>query len=114
DVGHPDLAANIWSNPAPGSFGCDGDLHGCSFLDPSRSASCPPASVSRSGEVVPTTPHGTFVAGVIGAVTDNGLGIAGIAWHVSLMPVRVADCHNAANATAVANAIHYAVDAGAR
>ena len=40
--------------------------------------------------------------------------MAGVAWRVSLMPVRVADCRNGSNATAVANAIHYAVDAGAR
>ena len=64
DIDHPDLAANIWTNPAPGSFGCDGDLHGCSFLDSSRSANCPPAAPPGSGEVAPTTPHGTFVAGV--------------------------------------------------
>jgi serine protease len=32
--------------------------------------------------------HGTFVAGLIGAVTDNGTGIAGINWHSHILPVR--------------------------
>ena len=34
--------------------------------------------------------HGTFVSGVIGAVGDNGQGVAGVAWHVSLYDVALA------------------------
>ncbi len=33
--------------------------------------------------------HGTHVAGIIGAVTDNKIGIAGVAWNVKIMPIRV-------------------------
>ena len=33
--------------------------------------------------------HGTHVAGTIGAWTDNGIGVAGVNWEVSIMPVRV-------------------------
>lgn len=35
--------------------------------------------------------HGTFVAGLIGAVGDNGQGVSGISWHASLLPLKVAD-----------------------
>ena len=33
--------------------------------------------------------HGTFVAGIIGAIGDNGVGITGINWEVRLMPLRI-------------------------
>ncbi|MEG1798843.1 MAG: S8 family serine peptidase, partial [Synergistaceae bacterium] len=33
--------------------------------------------------------HGTHVAGIIGAVGDNGKGVAGMNWKVSLMAVNV-------------------------
>lgn len=36
-------------------------------------------------------PHGTHVTGIIGAHTDNGIGVAGISWHAELMPVRTLD-----------------------
>lgn len=39
--------------------------------------------------------HGTHVAGTIGAVGDNGLGVAGVCWNVNIIPVRVFDNKNA-------------------
>ena len=39
--------------------------------------------------------HGTHVAGTIGAVGNNGLGVAGVNWNVSIIPVRVFDVENA-------------------
>jgi len=115
DVEHPDLAANIWYNSLAGATGCGDDRHGCNFLDPAQAAAtCSATGPVQSPQVTPTSPHGTFVAGVIGAVGNNGIGISGVVWHASLMAVRVADCHGRAGSNAVANAVHYAVDAGAR
>ncbi len=115
DAMHPDLAVNIWQNPTPGAFGCAGDLHGCTLLDPNdAAASCSGIGPARTGDVSALSPHGTFLAGVIGAAGDNGLGIAGVAWHVSLMAVRVSDCRDGSNAETVAAGIRYAADAGAR
>ncbi len=34
--------------------------------------------------------HGTLVAGIVGAIADNGIGPAGVAWNVRLLPVRIA------------------------
>lgn len=57
--------------------------------------------------------HGTHVAGIIGAVRGNGIGIDGVANNILIMPVRTVpggDEHD----KDVANAIRYAVDNGAR
>ncbi len=115
DVTHPDLAANIWLNPQVGNGDCGVDLHGCNLLDPLTSAAtCGAGSAPRTPDISPTGWRGTFLAGIIGAAGNNGQGIAGAVWNVSLMAVRVADCHGRADAAAVANGIHYAVDHGAR
>lgn len=57
--------------------------------------------------------HGTHVAGIIGAVRNNGTGMDGVANHVRLMPVRTVPDGDERDKD-VANAIRYAVDNGAR
>ncbi len=58
--------------------------------------------------------HGTAVAGVIGAQTNNTTGIAGMDWRARLVPLRVTDAQGEATASQVANAIIYAADQGIR
>jgi len=75
DRTHEDLQANIWTNPSPGSItGISGDVNGYDFRD-------------DTGNIVPE-PHATHVAGTIGAVGNNGVGVAGVNWQVSLMSLR--------------------------
>jgi subtilisin family serine protease len=57
--------------------------------------------------------HGTMVAGIAAASTNNGVGVAGAAWRGKLMPVKVLDSRGAANDDNIAAGIHYAVDHGA-
>lgn len=81
---HPDLAANIWTNPgeiAGNGLDDDGngfadDCHGWDFADDDAD----PASLQS---------HGTFVAGVAGMVGNNAEGATGVCWEVSLMALRV-------------------------
>jgi serine protease len=40
--------------------------------------------------VEPSSWHGSFIAGIIGAATNNALGVAGINWNAQILPVRVA------------------------
>jgi subtilisin family serine protease len=58
--------------------------------------------------------HGTKVAGLIGAASDNAVGVAGMAWTfpVELMPVRVLDNNNNGKMADVITAIYWAVDEG--
>ncbi|TMJ96567.1 MAG: peptidase S8 [Actinobacteria bacterium] len=58
--------------------------------------------------------HGTAVAGVLGAHTNNGEGQAGMCWTCSLLPVKVLDEHNDGTTSTIAEGIVWAVDHGAR
>ena len=58
--------------------------------------------------------HGTAVAGVIGAVTNNLAGIAGVTWNNPIMPLLVVDSTGYADYSTIASAITYAADHGAR
>jgi subtilisin family serine protease len=57
--------------------------------------------------------HGTMMAGIVGAATNNGLGVAGVAWAAKIMPVKVTEPSGAATDRNVAEGIHWAVDHGA-
>ena len=57
--------------------------------------------------------HGTHVAGIIGACTDNGIGIAGVAPNVRLMPIKVLNAYGSGSYSDVANGIIYATNNGA-
>ncbi len=58
--------------------------------------------------------HGTHVAGIIAAVANNGLGIAGMAYDCRLLNVKVADDGGWVTAEALAKGIIWAADHGAR
>ncbi|HEX6653844.1 MAG TPA: S8 family serine peptidase [Thermoleophilaceae bacterium] len=53
--------------------------------------------------------HGTHVAGTIAQTTNNGVGTAGIAYNVKIMPLRVLDSLGDGDSAAIARAIRYAV-----
>lgn len=74
DVTHPEFAGRV---VLPRDF--TGGLWG---LAAEASASLPFAAPDHDG-------HGTHVAGIIGAAGRNGLGVAGVAWDVKLMPLKV-------------------------
>jgi thermitase len=57
--------------------------------------------------------HGSHVAGIAAACTNNGIGVAGVAWGARLMPVKVLDANGIGSYEDVANGITYAVDHGA-
>lgn len=58
--------------------------------------------------------HGTYVAGILAAAGDNGLGVAGVAWRVRVLPVRVLDKSGQGYYSDVAAGIRYAADRGAK
>jgi subtilisin family serine protease len=57
--------------------------------------------------------HGTHVAGTIGARGNNAIGVTGVNWQVSLMPVRVLDASGSGSSTNVTAGFTYACTHGA-
>jgi len=58
--------------------------------------------------------HGTMVAGVAGAETDNGEGIAGVGWNCRLLPVKVLDSLGAGTEDRIIQGLLWAVENGAK
>jgi thermitase len=58
--------------------------------------------------------HGTAVAGTAAAASNNGVGVAGVAWGCKIMPIRISDPEGYAYDSTIAKALNWAADNGAR
>jgi len=113
DVSNPDLASNIWFNPweVPNDKqdndknGYIDDLNGWDFV--ANVADPEPKFDAGWNEVAMN--HGTIVAGVAAAIGNNVQGVAGLAWHARLMPIRVLDGRGLGDTVTVARGIQYAI-----
>jgi subtilisin family serine protease len=103
DYNHPDLAANMWRNPrevAGDRIDNDGngfvdDIFGWDFA-------------SNDPDPFDDNSHGTHVAGTIGAVGNNGTGVAGVNWQVSLMALKFLGADGSGATSAAIAALNYA------
>ncbi len=114
---HEDLASVIWTNPGevPNNF-LDDDLNGytddvngydVANYDPDAN---PPASTGANSPWV----HGTHCAGIAGAASDNGIGIASIGFNISIIPVKASlDATGGNTLERAYEGVDYAVAAGA-
>ena len=126
---HPDLSGHIWTNRAeagglPGvdddGNGFVDDLPGWDFVDLPSDTLAQPGEDWRDEDNDPNdyAGHGTAVAGLVGALTNNRIGVAGALWDVRIMPLRVGWSASFAASGAVdlsyaARAVRYATRAGA-
>ncbi|MGQ9853583.1 MAG: S8 family serine peptidase [Candidatus Oleimicrobiaceae bacterium] len=117
DYEHPDLAANVWTNgvEARGVAGVDDDgngyvddLHGYDIAEEDNNpTNCP-------GDPDGYYDHGTLLAGVACAVTNNRVGIAGTSWGCRFMPVKTSYDDKPRSVAFGYEGILYAARAGAR
>ena len=109
DHGHPDLASNIWANPGEtAGNGVDDDGNG--YVDDARGWNF----VGGNADTSDSNGHGTHVAGTIGARGNDAVGVAGVNWQVSLLPVRATNAAGSGTAAQIAAALAYAGNEGAR
>lgn len=88
DYTHPDLAANIWSNPGETGGGKETngiDDDGNGKIDDWRGWNF----AELNNEVMDDVGHGTHVAGIVGAVGNNATGGSGVCWGVKILPLRI-------------------------
>jgi subtilisin family serine protease len=88
DAGHPDLTANIDSHDARDFYRVSGDAN---------------YNKDENG-------HGTHVAGIIGATGNNGFGVAGVAWNVTMIPVKFIGPDGSGNTADAVQAFNYLID----
>ena len=86
DIGHPDLAGHVSLGPNYSSDTTTDDLFG----------------------------HGTHVAGIAGALTNNGVGVAGTDPNAQMLSIKVLNANGVGTASNIAKGIRYAADAGDR
>jgi subtilisin family serine protease len=79
DYTHPDLAANMWSAPAAFSVVIGGVTINCPAGSHGFNA------ITNACDPMDDEGHGTHVSGTIGAVGNNGVGVAGVNWTASII-----------------------------
>ncbi len=103
DYNHEDLAANIWVNldEIPDN-GIDDDGNG--YIDDVRGWDF----FNNDNDPMDDHGHGTHTAGTIGAVGDNNIGVAGVAWNVTLMPLKFLGANGSGTTAGAIEAVEYA------
>jgi subtilisin family serine protease len=108
DDTHPDLATKIWNNTdeIPGN-GIDDDHNG--YIDDGMGWDF----VSNDNAPKDGFGHGTMCSGIAGAVTNNGIGLAGVCCKCTILPIKVLDDTGSGPWVNISRGIKYATDNGA-
>jgi subtilisin family serine protease len=122
DWNHPDLAKNIWNNTDEipddnidnDHNGYVDDVRGYDFVNTTQPVAPGEDGTTPDNDPMDFNGHGTHVAGIAAAVTNNNIGVAGMSWFSKIMPVRAgyegADGRGYLEDTDAVLAIEYAAD----
>ncbi len=111
DYNHPDLQANIWKNPGESGNGKETngvDDDGNGFVDDWRGWDF----ANNDNNPFDDNAHGTHVAGIIGAAGNNGQGVSGTNWQVSLVGLKFLKGNGSGTTDDAVEAILYATQMG--
>ncbi|MCC6954858.1 MAG: S8 family serine peptidase, partial [Deltaproteobacteria bacterium] len=100
---HPDLAANMWVNPAETVNGIDDDGNG--VIDDVHGYD----ALANNGDPNDQNGHGTHCAGPIGGVGNDGVGVVGVNWRTKIMALRFLGANGSGTVEDAIKAIAYAV-----
>jgi len=113
DYNHEDLQEQMWRNPGESgdgkeNNGLDDDNNG--YKDDYRGWNF----VFDNNDPYDNNQHGTHVSGTVGAVGNNGKGVAGVNWRVKMMAIKFLDQNGSGTTEDAAEAIIYATKMGAK
>lgn len=109
DYTHEDLADNMWINPneIPAN-GIDDDTNG--YIDDIYGYDF----VNDDADPIDDHDHGTHCAGILGAVGNNGVGVAGVCWDMQIIALKFLNPYGIGSTAGAIASIEYAVREGAR
>jgi subtilisin family serine protease len=107
DYTHSDLAANVWSAPAPFSVTIGGQAITCAAGTHGFNA------ITRTCDPRDDNGHGTHVSGTIGAIGENDRGVVGVNWTASIMASKFLDANGLGTTADAINAIEFVIQASA-
>ena len=110
DYNHPDLSANMWSNPGETNCSDGVDNDGNSYIDDCNGWDF----WANDNDPADYNNHGTHVAGIIGSVGNNSTGVTGVNWTTKIMALRAIGVIGVITTSAEISAINYAVANGAK
>lgn len=114
DYGHPDLIGQMWQNSAElnGTSGQDDDYN--TYVDDVNGWDFEDTVAEGDNDPIDYSYHGTHVAGIIGAIGNNGTGVTGVCWDVTIMNLKIFPKDGFSYEDEAIAAIEYAVDKGAK
>lgn len=98
---HPDLAANIWSNPGEVVDGVDNDGNG--LIDDIRGWDW----VNNDNNPTDDNGHGTHTSGTFGAVGNNAVGMTGVMWSCKILPLKFLNASGSGAISGALSALQY-------
>jgi len=110
DSGHPELSNVVWTNvveAAEGQNGVDDDGNG--YVDDINGWDM----ANDDSRPLDINGHGTQIAGIIAARANDNVGVAGVMWSASILPLQVFDANGVATTENIVKAIDYAIAQGA-
>ena len=106
---HPDLLGQIWTNTYDPIDGVDNDgngyiddIHGWDFDGNNN-------TIYDGGKAGKSDQHGTHVAGTIGAKANNGIGVVGVNWNITIISTKFLGARGGTTANAI-KAVDYITD----